>query len=814
MSRTATDSTSNTWNTTVTGQVTVERAALTGDVTADANSNATTIADNTVTLAKMAQVATDTLLGRSTAGIGNVETITCTSFARSFLDDADEPTFKATVNLEIGIDVQAYNAALDDISGLAKTDGNFIVGDGANWTAESDTTVRDSLSLGTGDSPQFTNETLTGYEDLTEIAEPSSPSSNISRVYAADVDNVTHLFSKDSGGRNRLLTNFAFNVLEYGATGDGSTDDTTAVSNAVSAANTAGDWLYWPEGTYVTSSSIANLHNVKHIGPGVIKRGSDTFEVDPIYADANIIYVAASGGNDSNDGLSSSQALATIQQAFTNILNYGPVLNGSWTIQLAAGTYTHTTSAVCQISTVNTAKRLIIVGPTLTQGSSQKINFYMENMSGAFSAGETVTGGSSGATAVLDTIDGNIFYLTGSSGTFQIGETITGGTSSQTGDIVAFFLVPTAIIDGTGGASGTHGITLYEGNFTIQDIKLQNFDSHTNRCGIVAQDSANLYTVNVHCDAIGWVGIYGTLNSICRVQGGHLNDCREGVTLNASQGTVGYGSSALSDGCLLSNNTEKGAYWSRGAQGHVDYCIFESNVIGLLGGQNSRVHDVNCEFKNNTTAVMMRSGAIWANDSGNSFNIGTSDANTTVVDIGAFCGDADELLDVSGSGFSVDARSEILIARDLTDNSHTGDTSRTVLATPWTIPAGYFTASGSTSNIPKKLRIKLTGTRTGTSGTVSVGVDFGGSAAFTLAMVGTAATSFTAEIEIWSNGDSAQISRGELRQGTAGTESVRRTPRTGTSISMTSDVALQIIGLLTNAADTITVETIEIFLTG
>lgn len=79
-----------------------------------------------------------------------------TAFARSILDDADEATFKATVNLEIGVDVQAYDDDLMALAGLAKTDGNFIVGDGAAWTVESGATARTSLGLGTGDSPQFT----------------------------------------------------------------------------------------------------------------------------------------------------------------------------------------------------------------------------------------------------------------------------------------------------------------------------------------------------------------------------------------------------------------------------------------------------------------------------------------------------------------------------------------------------------------------------------------------------------------------------------------------------------------------------------
>lgn len=51
---------------------------------------------------------------------------------------------------------------------LTPTDGNFIVGDGTTWTAESGATVRTSLGLGTGDSPTFTDLTLSGWMDLAD----------------------------------------------------------------------------------------------------------------------------------------------------------------------------------------------------------------------------------------------------------------------------------------------------------------------------------------------------------------------------------------------------------------------------------------------------------------------------------------------------------------------------------------------------------------------------------------------------------------------------------------------------------------------
>jgi polygalacturonase len=48
-----------------------------------------------------------------------------------------------------------------------------------------------------------------------------------------------------------------FNVKRYGATGNGTTDDTTAIQAAVTAASVAGGVVYLPAGTYLVSSSIS-----------------------------------------------------------------------------------------------------------------------------------------------------------------------------------------------------------------------------------------------------------------------------------------------------------------------------------------------------------------------------------------------------------------------------------------------------------------------------------------------------------------------------------------------------------------------------
>ena len=64
---------------------------------------------------------------------------------------------------------QAQDPQLDDIAGLTPTDGNFIVGNGTNFVAESGNTARTSLGLGTSDSPTFNGLTSIGVIITDEI---------------------------------------------------------------------------------------------------------------------------------------------------------------------------------------------------------------------------------------------------------------------------------------------------------------------------------------------------------------------------------------------------------------------------------------------------------------------------------------------------------------------------------------------------------------------------------------------------------------------------------------------------------------------
>lgn len=134
----------------------------------------------------------------------------------------------------------------------------------------------------------------------------------------------------------------SMSIQGFGAltTNTGAQND-TAISAAVTAALAANASLYWQPGTYVSAASIPNFHSVRHWGPGAIQRGSDVFYVDPRSAQTNRLYLASTGSS-ANDGLSASQPMATPQNAFDALKNYGPELDGTWRIVCAAGTWNGT----------------------------------------------------------------------------------------------------------------------------------------------------------------------------------------------------------------------------------------------------------------------------------------------------------------------------------------------------------------------------------------------------------------------------------------------------------------------------------------
>ena len=118
------------------------------------------IANDAVTYAKIQNVsATDRLLGRSSAGAGDVEEITCTSFGRSLISSADAATARTTLSVQPTASPAFTGAATFENTGNvvpvtitnAGTANSFVVND-----ASGDTTpfvIDASGNVGIGTSP-------------------------------------------------------------------------------------------------------------------------------------------------------------------------------------------------------------------------------------------------------------------------------------------------------------------------------------------------------------------------------------------------------------------------------------------------------------------------------------------------------------------------------------------------------------------------------------------------------------------------------------------------------------------------------------
>jgi hypothetical protein len=157
-------------------------------------------------------------------------------------------------------------------------------------------------------------------------------------------------------------------VLDFGAVDrTGVASAQMVVAAAVAGCYATGDALWWPDGTYLTTASIPNFHDVRHRGPGVLKRGNDLFYVDPSFhpGTTNILYVDTTGSN-SNDGLTSAYPRLTCQSAGDNIYkySYGDV---TWKLQFAAGTYVASPTFTKAFPTPN---RIQFLGAAVSDGTT------------------------------------------------------------------------------------------------------------------------------------------------------------------------------------------------------------------------------------------------------------------------------------------------------------------------------------------------------------------------------------------------------------------------------------------------------------
>jgi hypothetical protein len=108
-------------------------------------------------------------------------------------------TARTSLGVAIGSDVQAYDAQLADVAGLAVTNGGFIVGDGSNFVLETGATARTSIGLGTADNVEFEDTQLDSLGVGTAASSTTGEiraTNDVTAFYSSDValkENITNI---------------------------------------------------------------------------------------------------------------------------------------------------------------------------------------------------------------------------------------------------------------------------------------------------------------------------------------------------------------------------------------------------------------------------------------------------------------------------------------------------------------------------------------------------------------------------------------------------------------------------------------------
>ena len=173
-----------------------------GDITVSSSGASWTINNNVVELANLQQIETGRLLGRFTASTGNVEALSIAANVESLLGAADYAAMRGLLDLEVGTDVQAYNANLTTYAGIAPSANIQTLLGSADYSA-----ARTNLGLVIGTNVQAYDADLTTYAGIT-------PSANIQSLLGS----ADYAAARTNLGLGTIATQAADDVALTGGT--------------------------------------------------------------------------------------------------------------------------------------------------------------------------------------------------------------------------------------------------------------------------------------------------------------------------------------------------------------------------------------------------------------------------------------------------------------------------------------------------------------------------------------------------------------------------------------------------------------------
>jgi hypothetical protein len=142
-------------------------------------------------------------------GSGTAAVADLSVFARTILDDADEAAFKATVNLEIGTDVQAFDADLSAIAALSPSNDDIVQRKAGAWTNRTVAQYKTDLALNNVDNTSdatknsatatLTNKRVTPRVGTTASSATPTPDADAHDIYTVTALAEAAAFAAPSG---------------------------------------------------------------------------------------------------------------------------------------------------------------------------------------------------------------------------------------------------------------------------------------------------------------------------------------------------------------------------------------------------------------------------------------------------------------------------------------------------------------------------------------------------------------------------------------------------------------------------------------